>query len=504
MSGGESTFMRSMVWFRSDLRTADHAALHHASKATGGTAGVVGLFIICPDQWRGHDYAPVRVDLIVRTLLELSADLARLHIPLLIRTAVRSGDIPSMVVESARENMCSDVFVNREYEVDESRRDETTADLMRAYGLGFHSFHDLVAMDPASIRTGEGRFFSVFSPFRKAWLRRWNELGGVDLFPTPEPCKPTGIEASPVPMKVAGFESKVPADLWPAGERSAQKALKAFASRGIGPYKTDRDYPAVPGTSRMSTYLGVGSISTRQCLHAALEAAELEPTGLDPKSFEKMPSGPGHWLSEVVWREFFTHVLVGFPRVCMGRAFQTHTDRIVWSENKEHFRAWCLGRTGIPIVDAGMRQLVATGWMHNRLRMITAMFLTKNLFINWRWGERFFMQNLVDGYFASNNGGWQWSASTGTDAAPYFRIFNPVSQSQKFDESGAYIRQWVPELRGVEGAAVHMPYDEEIGLPPLGRGRLEYPKPIVDLSKSRDAAIKAFQTLREEPTASTA
>jgi deoxyribodipyrimidine photo-lyase len=494
--------MRSMVWFRSDLRTADHAALHHAAKATGATSGVIGLFIISPDQWRGHDYAPARVDLILRTLRELSASLAALNIPLIITTAARAGDIPSMVVEAAREYQCSDVFVNREYEVDESRRDETTADLLRAYGLGFHAFHDQVAMDPASIRTGEGRFFSVFSPFRKAWLRRWTELGGVPLFPTPKACKPTGIAPSPVPAKVAGFDSKVPSDLWPAGERAGLKRLRAFAADTIGAYKSERDYPSIDGTSAMSVYLGVGAASTRQCLHAALDAAGLDAKALDPKTFEKMPPGPGHWLSEVVWREFFTHVLVGFPRVCMGRAFQSHTDRIVWSENREHFRAWCRGLTGVPIVDAGMRQLVATGWMHNRVRMITAMFLTKNLFINWRWGERFFMQNLVDGYFASNNGGWQWSASTGTDAAPYFRIFNPVSQSQKFDEAGTYIRRWVPELRGVEGAAIHMPFDEEIGLPPMASGKLDYPRPLVDLSASRDAAIKAFQALREEPTAS--
>jgi deoxyribodipyrimidine photo-lyase len=459
---------------------------------------VVALFVISPDQWRGHDYAPARVDLILRTLRHLCASLAALNIPLRIESAVRTGDVPSIVVQAAKDHGCGDVFVNREYEVDESRRDETVSELLRAYGLGFHEFHDQVAIEPQSVRTGEGRFFSVFSPFRKAWLRQWASLGGAALLPAPRAQKPLAIKSSVVPACVPGFVSSVHAEAWPTGETHAMAKLKAFAAGSIGTYKSDRDYPSVPGTSQMSVWLGVGAISTRQCIHAALSAGNLSARELDVKTFEAMAPGPGHWLSELVWREFFTHVLVGFPRVCMGRAFQVHTDRIKWSQNREHFRAWCEGRTGVPIVDAGMRQLVATGWMHNRLRMVTAMFLTKNLFIDWRWGEKFFMQNLVDGFFASNNGGWQWSASTGVDAAPYFRIFNPVSQSQKFDESGAFIREWVPELRHLEGPAIHQPFDESDGVPPLLGTRLDYPKPIVSLSASRDAAIKAFQALRAE------
>jgi deoxyribodipyrimidine photo-lyase len=483
---------RSLVWFRSDLRVRDNTALHHATRSG---SGVVGLFVICPDQWRGHDYAPARVDLIVRTLKELSASLSALNIPLRIVTANRSGDIPSIVVEHAKAMGCSDVFTNREYEIDEARRDETAAELLRAYGLGFHEFHDQVAIPSSTIRTGEGRVFSVFTPFRKAWLRRWQEEGGVPLFDAPKPQKPTGIVPSSVPASVPGFESRIKPSLWPAGEEHAGKLLAAFAAEMIRRYKDERDIPSLDTTSKLSTYLGVGALSTRQCIHAALRAASITPEALSLETFMKMPPGQAHWLSEVVWREFFTNVLVGFPRVCMNRAFQPSTERLQWSQNREHFEAWCRGRTGVPIVDAGMRQLAATGWMHNRLRMITAMFLTKNLFIDWRWGERFFMQNLVDGYFASNNGGWQWSASTGTDAAPYFRIFNPISQSRKIDPDGTFIRRWVTELADVEGDAVHAPHED---LAPLARARLAYPDPIVDLSTSREAAIKAFQALRAE------
>lgn len=486
--------MRALVWFRNDLRVHDQTALHEACRRA--TDGVVGLFVVSPDEWKGHDYAPARVELILRTLRELSGALAERNIPLVVETAARTGDVPGVAAKVAGRCGCGAVFVNREYEVDETRRDEAAAAELAKAGVEFHAFHDQTAMEPASIRTGEGKFYSVFSPFRKAWLKRWHEAGGVELLPAPGMQKPTGVGASRVPERVEGFESRVDPGLWPGGEAWARKGLQAFAKRAMERYKADRDFPGIEGTSGMSVALGVGAVSTRQCLHAALGAAGLEPGMLDPKAFEKMPAGPGCWLSEVVWREFFVHVLVGWPRVCMGRAFQVHTDRIRWSDRRDHFEAWCAGRTGIPIVDAGMRQLAATGWMHNRVRMITAMFLTKNLFIDWRWGERWFMRNLVDGFFASNNGGWQWSASTGTDAAPYFRIFNPVSQSEKFDPGGAYIRRWVPELAKIEGPAVHRPHDDKDGLPPLARAKLDYPEPIVDLSASREAAIRAFQALR--------
>ena len=483
--------MRALVWFRSDLRAQDNTALHEAARRARD--GVVGIFIVSPDQWKGHDYAPCRVELILRTLRELSETLGALNIPLLVETAPKAGDVPALIAREASRLKCGAVFANREYEVDESRRDEETARLLAAEGVEFHAFHDQVAIDPASIRTGEGRFYSVFSPFRKAWLTRWKELGGVALLPAPKAQRPTGVSASAVPERVKGFESSVDPALWPGGEMWAGRRLRAFAKEAIGSYKTDRDFPGRTGTSGVSVPLAVGALSTRQCLHAALGAGGVEPGELDAKVFDRMPEGPRHWLSEVVWREFFTHVLVGWPRVCMNRAFQVHTDRLVWSQDRGAFEAWCEGRTGIPLVDAGMRQLAATGWMHNRVRMVTAMFLTKNLFIDWRWGERHFMRHLVDGYFASNNGGWQWSASTGTDAAPYFRIFNPISQSEKFDPDGDYIRRWLPELAGVAGDAIHEPHER---LPPLARARLAYPEPIADLSGSRDAAIRAFQALR--------
>lgn len=486
--------MPHLVWFRSDLRTVDNTALSRAAAVSPD--GVVALFILAPDQWRGHDYAPARVDFIIRTLGELSPALAALNIPLLIETAERAGDAPRIVRECAARNRCTAVHANQEYEVDESRRDAAAREELRVIGVAFHLHHDQVALPPGDIRTGEDRFYTVFTPFRKAWLKLWRERGGAAPLAAPRVQPALELKPAAVPRSLAMFATHVPADLWPAGEASARERLAAFASDSIARYKSTRDLPAQPGTSQLSPYLAVGAVSPRQCVAAALAAAGLAGDKLDPAAFDAMSVGPATWISELIWREFFVHVLVGFPRVGMGRAFQPATERLKWSTREDHFEAWCKGRTGIPIVDAAMRQLLATGWMHNRLRMVAAMFLTKNLFIDWRRGERFFMRQLVDGFFASNNAGWQWSASTGTDAAPYFRVFNPISQSRTHDPQGAFIRQWVPELAGVEGDAIHSPHDTKDGLAPLALAKLDYPPPLVDLSASRARAIEAFKELR--------
>jgi len=477
--------MRSLVWFRSDLRTTDNAALH-AACAAAPARGVVALFVVSPGEWRAHDVAPVRLDLVRRSLVELSAALAKLHIPLLLATAASAADIPAAVLAVARAHACTDLFFNREHEVDERRRDAATIALFQREGLNAKSFNDQCIVEPGAIRTGGDTYYTVFSPFKRAFYRHLSERGPLTPLPAPKPQATTGIHPDPIPPAFEGFESMIDPALWPAGERVAQARLAGFLAHDVAAYKEARDVPALAGTSGLAAYLAVGNISPRQCVAAAVAA---NPSG----TYDAGPPGVVHWISEVAWREFYVHILIGFPRVSMGRAFQPATERIRWNDAPAHFDAWCRGRTGIPLVDAGMRQLVATGFMHNRIRMITAMFLSKNLFLDWRLGERFFMQRLACGFLASNNGGWQWSASTGTDAAPYFRIMNPVSQSEKFDPRGDYIRRWVPELENVEGPAIHQPWT----LPRLLRDRLEYPAPIVDLSASRAAAIDAFRRLKD-------
>ena len=245
--------------------------------------------------------------------------------------------------------------------------------------------------------------------------------------------------------------------------------------------------PSRNGTSLLSPYLAAGVLSPRQCLHAAIDANGGTLTGGRP--------GVQTWISELIWREFFTHVLVGFPHVCRHLPFRRETDRVAWRRDKQLFERWKTGTTGYPIVDAAQRQLLRTGWMHNRLRMVSAMFLSKDLLLDWRLGERHFMRHLIDGDLAANNGGWQWSASTGTDAAPYFRIFNPAAQSKKFDPDGTFIKRFCPELKSVAANAIHDPsrWPEDL------RASLDYPALIVDHAAARCEAIKAFEDARQPP-----
>ncbi|MFM9996828.1 MAG: deoxyribodipyrimidine photo-lyase [Phycisphaerales bacterium] len=472
--------MRALVWFRSDLRTRDNRALWQA--AAESDRGVVGAYVIAPEAWRAHDVAACRVDFTLRTLAELSRSLAGHSIPLVVLTAASGADVPRLLLELATRARCDGLYFNREYEVDESRRDVVVTAAFEKSGRRVRAFDDQVILPPGEVWTGDGRFFTVFTPYKRAWLARLAEQGIPAPAPLASPRRQpdTGVATTAVPSSVSGFESPIDSRLWPAGEGEALRRLKRFAAEKIGRYKSDRDAPEIEGTSTLSPYLAVGAISPRQCLAAAMEANGGRADG--------GRVGPATWISELIWREFYVHVLAGYPRVCMNRAFKPVTDRLVWREDEAGFDAWCAGRTGYPIVDAAMRQLAQTGWMHNRLRMIAAMFLTKDLLIDWRRGERFFMQSLIDGFFASNNGGWQWSASTGTDAVPYFRVFNPASQSRQNDPEGAFIRRFVPELASLDAETIHDP-------PPLVRTRLGYPEPIVDHGAARKRVMEVFRAL---------
>ena len=263
------------------------------------------------------------------------------------------------------------------------------------------------------------------------------------------------------------------------GEAHALDVLNQFIEDQVEFYKVERDFPALKGTSQLSTYLNIGILSIRQCIQALFNAQQ---------GYFKLDSeGQQTWLDELLWREFYQHILYDFQRVSKHLPFKKNTQKIQWRDAPEDLKDWQYGLTGVPIVDAGMRQMLATGWMHNRVRMIVAMFLSKNLLIDWRLGEQWFMQHLVDGDLAANNGGWQWCASTGTDSVPYFRVFNPISQSQKFDANGDYIRRWVPELAHLDAKSIHDPYAKNPNL------KLNYPRPIVDLKQSRIRAIEAFK-----------
>ncbi|MBV7478860.1 deoxyribodipyrimidine photo-lyase [Pseudomonas sp. PDM31] len=467
-----------LIWLRSDLRVHDNTAL----SAAAARGPVVAVYLLSPEQWLEHDDAPCKVDFWLRNLRALSHALAALNIPLLIRKATRWDDAPNVLLELCRQLQIDTLHLNEEYGVNESRRDAAVDRALTNEGVTVRAYLDQLLFKPGSVLTKTGTYFQVFSQFRKVcYDRLHHSLPGLVRAPLAQPSM--NIVSDLIPEHIEGFAP--PSDslrnLWPAGEAEAQRRLDSFTDARIEHYQSDRDFPAKPGTSQLSAYLAAGVISPRQCLHAALQSNHGE--------FESGKPGAITWINELLWREFYKHILVGYPRVSRHRAFRPETEALAWRDAPADLAAWQSGRTGLPIIDAAMRQLHETGWMHNRLRMVVAMFLSKNLLIDWREGERFFMRHLIDGDLAANNGGWQWSSSTGTDCAPYFRIFNPLSQSEKFDPNGVFIRHWLAQLTELDRKDVHNPAARGLF------GVADYPPPIVNLSTSRERALSAFRNL---------
>jgi deoxyribodipyrimidine photo-lyase len=468
-----------LFWLRTDLRVHDNTALS-AAMHQGPT---IALYMISPGQWQLHDDAACKVDFWLRNLKAVQAELKALNVPLLIAHADTWDKAPKALADLCKEHKVEQVHVNEEYGVNEQRRDREVAAELDNQGIAFHSHLDQLFFKPGSVLTKSGGYFKVYTQFRKVCYGRLHH-SVPSLVRLPHKQSPVHIKSDEVPDSVEGFATPSQAlrTLWPAGEEEARKRLEHFTDDQVHYYNDERDFPAKPGTSQLSAYLAAGVVSPRQCLHAALRSNHGE--------FESGSQGAVTWINELLWREFYKHVLVGFPRVSRHRAFRPETEALKWRHAPKDLEAWQQGRTGLPLVDAAMRQLLETGWMHNRLRMVVAMYLTKNLLLDWREGERFFMQHLIDGDLAANNGGWQWSSSTGTDSSPYFRIFNPVSQSERFDPEGLFIKHWVPELAELNKRDIHDP-SAMGGL----FGVQGYPRPIVDLKSSRERALAAFKSL---------
>ncbi|KDN53397.1 hypothetical protein K437DRAFT_218841 [Tilletiaria anomala UBC 951] len=523
-----------IYWQRNkDLRIADNHALSLASSiAQKNKAHIIALHVLSPSDYAAHDRSPRRVDFILRNLRILQKDFKeRFNIPFVVVEHKDRKTLVDRVLQLADEWGATNICGNIEYEVDELWRD---AALVRKAEKSKNTIHaafvdDAYVVPPGKVITKDGRPYSVFSPWNRAWtayIEKHKDM--LEAHPDPEPNDKKAITSdsklqklfdSKVPDHVSGFEcdaddQKYMAKLWPAGEEAAQKVLQNFfyskggismfeepatgeprtmvkeadAKKGeetrLSRYSTGRNLMNENGTSHISPYLAAGIVSARECLRQtkAITKNRLH-VGRD--------SGPAMWNTEISFRDFYAHVLSAWPRVCMGRAYLLKYEDVIWeSAEGENLERWKQGKTGYPIVDAAMRQCKKQGYMHNRGRMITAMFLTKHLMIDWREGERWFMQNLIDGDFASNNGGWQWSASTGTDPQPYFRIFNPLSQSEKSDPDGSYIRHWVPELKNVKGNAIHAPYDR---MSKAEFDKLGYPKPIVEHTEARQRALRRFK-----------
>ncbi|POT58153.1 deoxyribodipyrimidine photo-lyase [Citrobacter amalonaticus] len=466
-----------LVWFRRDLRLHDNLAL--AAACRNGAARVLALYIATPEQWAAHDMAPRQAAFIASQLNALRTALAEKGIPLIFEEVKDFAASVNTVKTLCQQHEVSHLFYNYQYEVNERQRDAALESALA--GVVCEGFDDSVILPPGAVMTGNHEMYKVFTPFKNAWLKRLKE-GIPECVAAPAP-RGNGTFSASRPIAFSYPQLDFDATLFPTEEKAVIARLRHFCKQGAREYERLRDFPATEGTSRLSASLATGGISPRQCLHRLL--AE------QPQALE---DGPGSvWLNELIWREFYRHLMTYHPQLCKHRPFIRWTDRVQWQSNSAHWHAWQEGNTGYPIVDAAMRQLNATGWMHNRLRMITASFLVKDLLIDWREGERYFMSQLIDGDLAANNGGWQWAASTGTDAAPYFRIFNPTTQGEKFDRDGDFIRQWIPELRGVPGKAIHEPWKwaTKEGI------KLNYPQPIVDHKQARLETLAAYEAARK-------
>jgi deoxyribodipyrimidine photo-lyase len=462
--------MKSICWFRNDLRVLDNPALHHCCK---NSDEVIAVYFINRAQWQEHDDALIKINFWLRNLELLQNKLKKINIPLVVLEADNYSETSSVLKDFCLKNEVKNLYFNNEYPINELERDRNIYSSFKEAGIGVFTYHDQVIHEPGSLKTTTGNNFSVYSPFKRKWFAELTESQLV-ILDEPEKQVSMCVEQTDLSKYLVEF-AHPKSELWPAGEEFIQNYIDEFLKFKGTTYKVKRNFPAIDATAKLSPYINSGIVSSKWCL---LKASEYNNGQLDDGN-----KGIVHWVSEILWREFYRHIIYNFPKVSKSLPFVDYTKNIPWNVNDEWLERWKAGKTGIPIVDAGIREMLETGWMHNRLRMIVAMFLSKNLLINWQEGEKFFMQHLVDGDIASNNGGWQWSASTGTDAAPYFRIMNPETQSIKFDPQGKYIKRWVPELADCSEAEVHMPTSPE---------RYNYPKPLVDLKESRKNAIDVF------------
>ncbi len=467
-------YAHSLCWFRRDLRLHDHAALYQALKqsAAGHCAFVFDTDIL----GKLSNKQDRRVEFIWHSLNELQQSLQARGATL----RVLSGHPQELIPRLASELNAQAVFCNHDYEPDAVLRDSAVEEKLQQQGIDFHHYKDQVIFEQSEVLTGSGKPFSVFTPYKNAWLKKLDDFY-LREYPVSKylaalaPSSPIAMPS----LASLGFQpTNLDRQALPSGESGAVKLFADF-QHCINLYRDARDFPAVKGVSYLSTHLRFGTISIRRLASFAYYAGG---------------AGANTWLSELIWREFYQMLLHHHPHLAQGQTFKAQFNAIAFSNEQMKFAAWCEGRTGYPLIDAAMRQLNQSGYMHNRLRMVAASFLVKDLHIDWRWGERYFAEHLLDFDLAANNGGWQWAASTGCDAQPWFRIFNPITQSEKFDAQGKFIRRYVTELERCTDKWIHSPWlmplaeQERCGVF-IGK---QYPSPVVDHALARAQTLALY------------
>ncbi len=469
-------YQRTLVWFRRDLRLHDHAAL---ARALAASARVYCAFVFDREILDGLARADRRVEFIWHSLRELDAALQKSGGGLLVLHGVARDEIPRL----AQQLKLDAVFANEDYEPAAVARDQAVAATLAAASIDFIPGKDQVIFARDEVLTQEGRPYSVYTPYKNAWLKRLTDRDLQAHVVKPSKGQLATQSGFTLPsLQQLGFETTNLLTLGINPGMSGASALFADFKARMAAYHERRDFPARKGPSYLSVHLRFGTVSIR-----ALAAAAWHDAG----------RGAAVWLSELIWRDFYFMILHHHPRIAT-QSFRPEYDALVFPNDKARFDAWCEARTGYPLVDAAMRQLNQTGYMHNRLRMVVASFLVKDLHIDWRWGERYFAAQLNDFDLAANNGGWQWAASTGCDAQPYFRIFNPVTQSEKFDPKGEFIRKYVPELKGCSERQVHAPWlmnaaQQQAAGTVIGR---DYPAPLVDHAAARAVTLELYKRVR--------
>lgn len=474
---------KALVWLRRDLRLHDQAALSYATNSFDK----VYLIFVFDDKILNklENKKDARVEFIYDSLMHLQEELKKYSSNIIIV----KGDPCQIIPEVAQKLKVDAVVANRDYEVYAKDRDQKVLNFLSQSSIDFITCKDTVVFEADEVLTKTGGLFKVFTPYKNAWLAKLeNHQNAMFEYKVAlQKLDSTSIPSMDLSQKIKAIKSLADIGFEEVSEiervdGSAAKTYNTFVKK-IKNYSDHRDFPAIEGTSRLSVHLRFGTISTRQLVRAV---------------WPKEDEGTRVWLSELIWREFYFALLDKNPHV-EKHAYQSKYENLTWDNDKQLYKAWCEGRTGVPIVDAGMRQLNQTGWMHNRLRMITASYLIKTLLIDWRWGEKYFAQKLIDFDLAANNGGWQWAASTGCDAAPYFRVFNPYRQSERFDKKGEFIRRYCPELSAVPDKFIHGPYLMPIEIQVKASCRIgqDYPAPIADYAKNRIRAINMFKEVGE-------